>query len=82
MDEIDAALEFKNVSIVGDYIKKRTKDAQFIIISLRNNMFDLADKLVGVYKTHDKTKVISFMPNHAKLIKNPELHPDKENKKR
>jgi len=60
MDEIDAALDFKNVSIVADYIKKRTKDAQFIIISLRNNMFDLADKLIGVYKTFDKTKVINL----------------------
>lgn len=35
MDEIDAALDFKNVSIVANYIKDRTKDAQFIIISLR-----------------------------------------------
>ena len=35
MDEIDAALDFKNVSIVANYIKERTKDAQFIIISLR-----------------------------------------------
>lgn len=60
MDQIDAALDFKNVSIVGDYIKKRTKNAQFIIISLRNNMFDLADKLVGVYKTFDQTKVINL----------------------
>ena len=67
MDEIDAALDFKNVSIVADYVKKRTKDAQFIIISLRNNMFDLADKLVGVYKTQDKTKTINLEPN--KLIK-------------
>ena len=67
MDEIDAALDFKNVSIVADYIKKRTKDAQFIIISLRNNMFDLADKLVGVYKTYDKTKTINLEPN--KLLK-------------
>ncbi len=25
MDEIDAALDFKNVSIVGHYIKERTK---------------------------------------------------------
>uniref|UniRef100_A0A9I9EJ05 RecF/RecN/SMC N-terminal domain-containing protein n=1 Tax=Cucumis melo TaxID=3656 RepID=A0A9I9EJ05_CUCME len=32
MDEIDAALDFKNVSIVGHYVKDRTKDAQFIII--------------------------------------------------
>ncbi|KAK1259586.1 Structural maintenance of chromosomes protein 4 [Acorus gramineus] len=32
MDEIDAALDFKNVSIVGHYVKDRTKNAQFIII--------------------------------------------------
>lgn len=47
MDEIDAALDFKNVSIVGNYIKERTRNAQFIVISLRNNMFELADRLVG-----------------------------------
>ena len=41
-----AALDFKNVSIVAHYIKERTKNAQFIIISLRNNMFELADRLV------------------------------------
>jgi structural maintenance of chromosome 4 len=38
MDEIDAALDFRNVSIVASYIRERTKDAQFIVISLRNNM--------------------------------------------
>ena len=32
MDEIDAALDFKNVSIVAHYIKERTRDAQFVII--------------------------------------------------
>jgi len=48
MDEIDAALDFKNVSIVAHYIKERTKNAQFVIISLRNNMFELADRLVRV----------------------------------
>ncbi|KAG2014981.1 cohesin complex subunit psm1 [Coprinopsis cinerea AmutBmut pab1-1] len=35
MDKIDAALDFRNVSIVANYIKDRTKNAQFIIISLR-----------------------------------------------
>ena len=48
MDEIDAALDFRNVSIVASYIKERTKNAQFIVISLRNNMFELASRLVGV----------------------------------
>jgi len=52
MDEIDAALDFRNVSIVASYIKERTKNAQFIVISLRNNMFELAARLVGVYKVN------------------------------
>lgn len=62
MDEIDAALDFKNVSIVGHYVKDRTKDAQFVIISLRNNMFELADRLVGIYKTDNCTKSITINP--------------------
>lgn len=50
MDEIDAALDFKNVSIVASYIKGRTKNAQFIVVSHRSDMFELADYLVGIYK--------------------------------
>ncbi|XP_052868300.1 structural maintenance of chromosomes protein 4 [Anopheles cruzii] len=56
MDEIDAALDFKNVSIVAHYIKERTKNAQFIIISLRSNMFELSDYLVGIWKVDDCTE--------------------------
>jgi len=63
MDEIDAALDFKNVSIVANYVKDRTKNAQFIIISLRNNMFELANRLVGIYKTNDATKSITIDPS-------------------
>ncbi|KAG8264860.1 Structural maintenance of chromosomes protein 4 [Homalodisca vitripennis] len=62
MDEIDAALDFKNVSIVGHYIKERTKNAQFIIISLRANMFELADTLVGIFKVHNCTNSITVTP--------------------
>ncbi|XP_011862208.1 PREDICTED: structural maintenance of chromosomes protein 4 [Vollenhovia emeryi] len=60
MDEIDAALDFKNVSIVGNYIKERTKNAQFIVISLRSNMFELADSLVGIYKTFNCSKTVTL----------------------
>lgn len=60
MDEIDAALDFKNVSIVANYIKDRTKNAQFIIISLRCNMFELADYLTGIYKVDDCTDSITI----------------------
>jgi DNA repair ATPase RecN len=62
MDEIDAALDFKNVSIVANYIKERTKNAQFIIISLRNNMFEMADRLVGIYKVRDVTRSVTISP--------------------
>ncbi|EEB05847.2 condensin complex subunit Cut3 [Schizosaccharomyces japonicus yFS275] len=66
MDEIDAALDFKNVSIVANYIKERTKNAQFIVISLRSNMFELASRLVGIYKTANMTKSVT--------IKNFDIH--------
>lgn len=42
--------------------QERTKNAQFIIISLRNNMFELADRLVGIYKTYDATKSVTLNP--------------------
>ncbi|KAL5741248.1 hypothetical protein ACOSP7_027980 [Xanthoceras sorbifolium] len=70
MDEIDAALDFKNVSIVGHYVKDRTKNAQFIIISLRNNMFELADRLVGIYKTDNCTKSITINPGSFVVCEN------------
>ena len=44
-------------------IQERTKNAQFIIISLRNNMFELADRLVGIYKTDNCTKSVTIDPN-------------------
>ena len=47
---------------MGHYIKDRTRDAQFIIISLRNNMFELADRLVGIYKTDNATKTVTINP--------------------
>jgi structural maintenance of chromosome 4 len=64
MDEIDAALDFRNVSIVANYIKDRTKNAQFIIISLRNDMFELSQRLIGIYKTNNATQSITI-DNHS-----------------
>lgn len=60
MDEIDAALDFRNVSIVANYIRERTKNGQFIVISLRNNMFELASQLVGIYKVNNMTKSVAI----------------------
>lgn len=71
MDEIDAALDFRNVSIIANYIKERTKNAQFIVISLRNHMFELADLLVGIYKTQDISKSVAINPNAFEVARPP-----------
>lgn len=42
--------------------QEQTKNAQFIIISLRNNMFEIADRLIGIYKTHNTTKSVATNP--------------------
>lgn len=46
------------VQYIKESLQERTKDAQFIIISLRNNMFELADRLIGIYKV--SYSLISF----------------------
>jgi structural maintenance of chromosome 4 len=63
MDEIDAALDFRNVTIISHYVKERTKNAQFIIISLRNNMFEKCDRLIGIYKVEDCTQNVCVDPH-------------------
>lgn len=60
MDEIDAALDFRNVSIIANYIRERTRNGQFIVISLRNDMFELANQLVGIYKVNNGTWSIAL----------------------
>ena len=47
--------------------QERTKNAQFIIISLRNNMFELADRLIGIYKTYNCTKSVTINPKKISM---------------
>lgn len=136
MDEIDAALDFRNVSIVASYIRERTKNAQFIVIryvfcslsslfliffslllpcpsfalfplsfllfsvmavtlgfglrrvvlmdaflsSLRNNMFELASRLVGVYKVNHMTKSVT-VENRDYIVKQRAIDEEQEKEK-
>jgi structural maintenance of chromosome 4 len=68
MDEIDAALDFRNVSIVAHYVLRQARGAQFIIISLRNNMFEEAHQLVGVCKVNDTTSTLVLMPRSFRRL--------------
>jgi len=40
MDEIDAALDIRNVLKAALYIRDKAKDSQFLVISLRDQMFE------------------------------------------
>lgn len=68
MDEIDSALDFQNVRIISNYIKNQTLNSQFLIVSLRNQMFELANHLIGVYKTNDVTKTLAIDPKLFEII--------------
>lgn len=56
------------MSIVAGYIKDRTKNGQFIVISLRNNMFELAARLVGVYKVNHMVGTKTWNSSTFKLL--------------
>jgi structural maintenance of chromosome 1 len=54
LDEIDAALDNANVAKIGNYVRGRAGiDAQFLVISLKENFFGRADSLVGVYRNNE-----------------------------
>merc|ERR1719295_1165711 len=63
LDEIDAALDTKNVDRVCRFIAKKSRqNTQIIVISLKDKFFSAADSLIGVCKdrANDSSKVISI----------------------
>ncbi len=47
-DEVEAALDEVNVTRVGRYVKKYSKDMQFVMITHRRGTMEIADTLYGV----------------------------------
>ncbi len=58
-DEVDMFLDGVNVSRVAKMIKKRSKDAQFIVVSLRKPMLENADAIVGVTMGRDNSSLVT-----------------------
>ena len=48
LDEVEAALDDSNVTLFAEYVKKLSKDTQFIVITHRKPTMELADSLYGV----------------------------------
>lgn len=56
-DEIDASLDTLNTEKLSKLLKKMP--SQFICISLRPNMYESANELIGVYQMNNTSKTIS-----------------------
>lgn len=63
LDEVDAALDLSHTQSIGNLIKTRFHDAQFIVVSLKEGMFNNANTLFRV-KFQDGTSVVTA--SHAK----------------
>mmetsp|Transcript_13954 Transcript_13954/g.43933 ORF Transcript_13954/g.43933 Transcript_13954/m.43933 type:complete len:1315 (-) Transcript_13954:28-3972(-) len=50
LDEVDAALDAQNVAKVANYLRARSPDLQFVVISLKADLFKKSDSLLGVAK--------------------------------
>lgn len=51
LDEVDAALDNSNVNKIANYITRHAgPNFQFIVISLKNGLFEKSDALVGIYR--------------------------------
>jgi structural maintenance of chromosome 1 len=51
LDEVDAALDIGNVQKLAHYLRKHAGEkCQYIVVSLKEQLYHLADGLIGVYK--------------------------------
>ena len=48
LDEIEAALDDVNVYRFADYLKRFTKDVQFLVITHRKGTMEVADTVYGI----------------------------------
>ncbi|MEM2086664.1 MAG: chromosome segregation protein SMC [Archaeoglobaceae archaeon] len=58
-DEVDMFLDGVNVERVAKMIKKRSKSAQFIVVSLRKPMVESADAVVGITLGGDNSSIVT-----------------------
>ncbi len=58
MDEIDMFLDDDNVKRVSELIKDASREAQFIVVSLRDSLMASADQLFGVSNEDGVSKIV------------------------
>jgi chromosome segregation protein len=64
-DEIDMFLDGINVEKVAEMIRERSKDAQFIVVSLRKPTLEKADSIIGVTLSRDNSSTVTGIKMRA-----------------
>lgn len=54
LDEVDAALDSGNVMKLAEYLSNHSSSCQYIVVSLKEQLYHKAEALVGVYKDHER----------------------------
>lgn len=54
LDEVDAALDVGNVQKLAHYLRSNSKSCQFIVVSLKEELYHTAETLIGVHKDQEK----------------------------
>ena len=60
LDEIESALDEKNVARFADYLRKVCHNTQFLVITHRRGSMECADVLYGVTMQRGVSKVLSI----------------------
>jgi chromosome segregation protein len=58
MDEIDMFLDDRNVTKISDLVRESSKEAQFVVVSLKDNMMTGANQLFGVSMDEGASKLV------------------------
>jgi chromosome segregation protein len=58
MDEIDMFLDDSNVEKISDLVRESSKEAQFVVVSLKDNMMTSANQLFGVSIDEGVSKLV------------------------
>ena len=61
LDEIDAALDLSHTQNIGTMIKQHFPEAQFIVVSLKDGMFQVIAQLVGQLFLQDEIIIIQIL---------------------
>ncbi|KAK7201253.1 structural maintenance of chromosome (SMC) family protein [Novymonas esmeraldas] len=62
LDEVDAALDAGNVEKLASYLRKNCQSCQFVVVSLKDQLYHMADMLLGVMKDKEResSKVLTM----------------------